>query len=197
MLRAKALVQARPWRPQKRVYAAKRKTGSRAHVSPRGLPPAELAWSGRDYFGCRHKQLELSSAVQLRLCPWSINPLTGVGACEQAVSQTRCGNQGAGSMESWAHWHWEVACLEHPFCTELITCAKQMTDRFLRGELSLGLPYRWLLCLGFHVPKVAFMFRWLGLISRKTHKIGQQNAFQKRICKNHTFVIIACEVWKP
>ena len=56
-------------------------------------------------------------------------------------------------MVSRAHWHLEVACLEHPFCTEVITCAKQMTECFFE-ENWVGLSYRFLLCLGF---QVAFM----------------------------------------
>lgn len=70
-------------------------------------------------------------------------------------------------MVSQAHWHSDVACLEHPFCAEVVTSAKQITECFLIGRLSLALPYHWLLCLVF---QVAFMFRWLGFISRKAHK---------------------------
>lgn len=95
---------------------------------------------------------------------------------------------------SQAHCHSEVACLEHLSCTEVTTCAKQKTECFLRGDLGLDFPYCWLLCLSF---QMAFMFRWLGFISRKTHKIRQQSAFRKWICKIHAFIEIACEVWKP
>lgn len=80
-----------------------------------------------------------------------------------------------------AHWDSKVAHLEHPFCAEVIACAKQTTEYSFkrRTEPWFGLS----LTLVSWLPG-GFQVQVVGVYQRKTHKIGQQSAFKSEFVKS-------------